>query len=418
MDTIIADAYRQHSRRVLSTLVRLLGSFELAEDAMHDAYLAAAAQWPAQGVPTNVVAWLVSAARFKAIDRMRRDRCVVAADDDGSRIDSRADEGPGWEQRWDEREAIEDDLLRLIFTCCHPSLSESAQLALTLREVCGLRTEAIAAAFLIPPTTLAQRIVRAKSKIAAARIPYEVPGPVERPARLASVLRVIYLMFNEGESARAAHLIDESIRLARLLRQLLQQATPINSSHFEGETPEVSGLLALLLLHDARRSARTTVAGELVPLESQDRSRWDRGAVDEGCALALQALSRPGFGRYSLQAAIAAVHAEAGDAAATDWAQIVGLYDALLQVEPSPVIALNRAVAVAMRDGPEAGLALIEPLRVVLAGYPPLAAASADLCRRAGRLGEARSHYRDAAALARQEPERRYLMGRLAELDG
>ncbi|MEO5735354.1 MAG: DUF6596 domain-containing protein [Rubrivivax sp.] len=417
MDEPIADLYRQQSRRVLATLVRLLGNFDAAEDAMHDAFIAASEQWPQQGVPANPAAWLVSAGRFKAIDRIRRDRRFVAADDAAEQVEAFADESPGWEQRWDERAAIEDDRLRLVFTCCHPSLSEAAQIALTLREVCGLSTEAIAGAFLLSTPTLAQRIVRAKAKIAAARIPYEVPAPAERSTRLRSVLRVLYLVFNEGDSARSAVLADEAIRLARLLRELLQTAR----ASAENECAEVLGLLALLLLHDARRAARTTEAGDLVPLESQDRSLWNHAAIAEGCALALQALSlqaraQRGFGAYSLQAAIAAVHAEAPSAAATDWPQIVGLYDALMRIETSPVIALNRAVAVAMRDGPEAGLQLIEPLRPALAGYPAAAAAQADLCRRAGRLQEAMAHYREAAALARQEPERRFLLGRLAEL--
>jgi len=405
MDDIVATLYRQESRRVFSTLVRLLGSFDLAEDALHDAFIAASEQWPGQGVPANPVAWLVSAGRFKAIDRIRRDRRFVASEDAAELVETVADEAPGWEQRWDEREAIEDDRLRLVFTCCHPSLAEEARIALTLREVCGLTTEAIASAFLIATPTLAQRIVRAKAKIAAARIPYEVPEPAERPARLASVLRVVYLVFNEGHAAQAVDLADEAIRLARLLRVLLPE-------------PEVTGLLALLLLHDARRDARTTAAGDLVPLEEQDRSLWNHAAIAEGCALAEAALSQRGFGAYALQAAIAAVHGEAPSAAATDWPQIVGLYDALLRVEPSPVIALNRAVAVAMRDGPDAGLALIEPLLPLLPGYHSAPAAAADLCRRAGRLHEAQAHYRAAAALARQEPERRFLLRRLAEVGG
>ncbi|HEY2929842.1 RNA polymerase sigma factor [Piscinibacter sp.] len=405
MNEIVATLYRQESRRVFSTLVRLLGSFDVAEDALHDAFIAASEQWPSQGVPANPVAWLVSTGRFKAIDRIRRERRFVALDEAAAQAEGVADEAPGWEQRWDEREAIEDDRLRLVFTCCHPSLAEEARIALTLREVCGLTTEAIASAFLIATPTLAQRIVRAKAKLAAARIPYEVPGAAERPARLASVLRVVYLVFNEGHSAQAAGLSDEAIRLARLLHALLPE-------------PEVIGLLALLLLHDARRDARATAAGELVPLEEQDRSRWNRGAIAEGCALAEAALSQRGFGAYALQAAIAAVHGEAPSAAATDWPQIVGLYDALLLIEPSPVIALNRAVAVAMRDGPEAGLALIEPLLPALPGYHAAPAAAADLCRRAGRLHDAQAHYRAAAALARQEPERRFLLRRLAEVRG
>ncbi|MFL6664485.1 MAG: RNA polymerase sigma factor [Rhizobacter sp.] len=403
MDEAIATLYRQESRRVFSTLVRLLGSFDIAEDALHDAFIAASEQWPTRGLPANPVAWLVSVGRFKAIDRIRRERRFVALDDAAEQAEAMADGAPGWEQQWDEREAIEDDRLRLVFTCCHPSLAEEARIALTLREVCGLTTEAIASAFLIATPTLAQRIVRAKAKIAAARIPYEVPGPAERPARLASVLRVVYLVFNEGHAAHAVGLADEAIRLARLLHALLPE-------------PEVTGLLALLLLHDARREARATAAGELVPLEEQDRSRWNRAAIAEGCALAEAALSQPGFGSYALQAAIAALHGEAPSTAATDWAQIVGLYDALLRIEPSPVIALNRAVALAMRDGPEAGLALVEPLLPVLPGYHAAPAAAADLCRRAGRRRDAQAHYRAAVALARQEPERRLLLRRLAEV--
>ena len=396
--------YRDQSRRVFSTLVKLLGSFDLAEDALHDAFIAASEQWPRSGVPDNAVAWLVSAGRYKAIDRLRRDRRMVPMDEVVEQVDEVADGAAGWEQQWDARDAIEDDRLRLVFTCCHPSLSEEARLALTLREVCGLTTEAIAGAFLIATPTLAQRIVRAKSKIAAARIPYEVPGAAERPARLASVLRVVYLVFNEGHAAHAAALADEALRLARLLHALLPE-------------PEVIGLLALLLLHDARRSARTAADGALVPLDEQDRSRWDRRAIDEGAALAQAALSRPGFGPYALQAAIAAVHAEAPSAEATDWAQVVGLYDVLLQLEPGPVVALNRAVAVGLRDGPLAGLALIEPLLPALRGYHAVPAALADRRRRAGRRDEARTHYRAAIDLARQEPERRLLRRRLAELE-
>jgi RNA polymerase sigma-70 factor, ECF subfamily len=406
MSDIVAKLYQQESRRVFSTLVRLLGSFDAAEDALHDAFIAATEQWPQQGVPNNPVAWLISAGRFKAIDRIRRDRRFVSSEDASEQVETVADDAPGWEQRWDEREAIEDDRLRLVFTCCHPSLAEEARIALTLREVCGLTTEAIASAFLIATPTLAQRIVRAKAKIAAARIPYEVPGAAERPARLTSVLRVVYLVFNEGHSAQAALLADEAIRLARLLRTLMP------------DEPEVIGLLALMLLHDARRAGRTDAAGELVPLEEQDRTLWDRAAIAEGCALTEQALKQRGFGRYSLQAAIGAVHGEAPSAAATDWPQIVGLFDALLRIEPSPVIALNRAVALAMRDGPEAGLALILPLLPMLPGYQAASAAAAGLCRRVGRLSEAQAHYRTAIALTRQEPERRFLLRRLAEVGG
>ena len=405
MNDTVATLYRQESRRVFSTLVRLLGSFDAAEEALHDAFVAAAEQWPTQGVPANPVAWLVSTGRFKAIDRIRRDKRFVAWEEADEQAEAVADTTPDWEQLIDERDAIEDDRLRLIFTCCHPSLADEARIALTLREVCGLTTEAIAGAFLIATPALAQRIVRAKAKIAAARIPYEVPGPAERPARLASVLRVVYLVFNEGHSAQATGLADEAIRLARLLLALLPE-------------PEVRGLLALLLLHDARRAARSSAAGELVPLEEQDRTLWNRDAISEGCTLAEAALSQRGFGAYALQAAIAALHGEAASADQTDWPQIVGLYDVLLRVEPSPVIALNRAVAVAMRDGPEAGLALVEPLLPVLPGYHAAPAAAADLYRRAGRLYEAQSHYRSAAALARQEPERRFLQRRLAEVGG
>ncbi len=405
-DATLARVYREDGRRVFATLVRLLGSFDAAEDALHDAFLAASEQWPGQGVPANPVAWLVSAGRFKAIDRLRRDRKLVALDGDAAeQVEATPDPAPGWEDSHDARGAIEDDRLRLIFTCCHPSLSEEARIALTLREVCGLATEAIAGAFLVGTPTLAQRIVRAKAKIAAARIPYEVPGPAERPARLASVLRVVYLVFNEGHAARAVDLGDEAIRLARLLHALAPE-------------PEVAGLLAMLLLHDARRAARTDAAGGFVPLEEQDRSLWNRAAIEEGCTLAQAALSRHGFGAYALQAAIAAVHAEAPSAAATDWAEIVGLYDVLLRVEASPVIALNRAVAVAMRDGPDAGLALVEPLLPVLGQYHAARAAAADLCRRAGRVDEARDHYRAAAGLARQAPERDFLLRRLADMSG
>ena len=407
MNDIVAALYRQQGRRVYATLVRLLGSLDAAEEALHDAFVAAAEQWPAQGVPANPVAWLVSAGRFKGIDRIRRDRRFVPWDEATEQAEALADDAPGWEQLHDQAQAIEDDRLRLIFTCCHPSLAEEARIALTLREVCGLTTEAIASAFLMATPALAQRIVRAKAKISAARIPYEVPGPAERPARLASVLRVVYLVFNESHAAQDGALADEAIRLARLLHSLLPEPGP-----------EVQGLLALLLLHDARRAARLGADGDLVPLEAQDRSLWKHGAIAEGCALAQAALSQPGFGGYALQAAIAALHGEAPSAAATDWPQIVGLYDALLRIEPSPVVALNRAVAVALRDGPEAGLALIEPLLPALAGYAAAPAAMADLCRRAGRLAEARAHYRAAADLARQAPERRFLLRRLAELGG
>jgi RNA polymerase sigma-70 factor (ECF subfamily) len=401
----VEQIYRQQGRRVFSTLVRLLGSLDLAEEALHDAFVAAAEQWPAQGVPANPVAWLVSTGRFKAIDRLRRDRRLVPWDEAAEQAESMASDAPGWEEHADTASAIEDDRLRLVFICCHPSLAETARIALTLREVCGLTTEAIAAAFLLPTPTLAQRIVRAKAKIAAARIPYEVPGPEARPARLASVLRVVYLVFNEGHSAHAADLQAEAIRLARLLRELLPE-------------PEVLGLLALLLLHDARRLARLAPTGELVPLEEQDRSLWNQPALAEGCALAEAALRQRGFGAYALQAAIAAVHGEATAAATTDWPQILGLYDELLGLEPSPVVALNRAVAVAMCQGPAAGLALVEPLLPALADYPAAHAAAADLSRRAGRMGDARRHYQAAACLSRPGPEKQFLLKRLASCAG
>ncbi|MBK1688516.1 RNA polymerase sigma factor [Rubrivivax gelatinosus] len=402
--TEIETVYREHGRRVFSTLVRLLGSLDSAEEALHDAFVAAAERWPADGVPENPVAWLVSAGRFRAIDRLRRERRFIAWDP--ALADTLADPAPGPEQLAEARREIPDDRLRLVFTCCHPSLSEDARIALTLREVCGLSTEAIAAAFVLPTPTLAQRIVRAKAKIAAARIPYEVPGPAELPPRLASVLRVVYLVFNEGHAARDGGLAGEAIRLARLLLALMAPEPPA----------EARGLLALLLLSDARRAARLDADGVLVPLEHQDRHLWDRELIAEGCALAEAALRQGGFGAYALQAAIAAVHAEAGDAAATDWRQIVGLYDALWRLEPTPVVALNRAVAVSMHAGPQAGLALLRPLLPQLPGYPAAAAAAAELCRRAGQLDEARRHYRDAVSLARQAPERAFLAARLAAL--
>jgi RNA polymerase sigma-70 factor (ECF subfamily) len=404
----LGQVYRNDSRRVFAILVRLLGGFDLAEEALHDAFLAAAEQWPRDGMPANPVAWLVSAGRFKAIDGIRRHARMVAWNDELE--ETVADDGPAW----DEREPIEDDRLRLVFTCCHPSLSDEARIALTLREVCGLATEEIARAFLLPAPTLAQRIVRAKAKIRAARIPYEVPGPEALAERLDSVLRVTYLVFNEGYSASAgadavrADLVDEAIRLGRLLLALMPE-------------PEVMALLALMRLHDARRRARTTAAGDLVPLEEQDRGLWDRAAIEEGCALALHALRAPAArrGAYCLQAAIAAVHAEAACAADTDWAQIVGLYDALLQLQPTPVVGLNRAVAVAMRDGPRAGLALIDPLLAdePIRSYHLAHAAKADLHRRAGEPAAARAAYARALDLAQQEPERRYLQRRLAELE-
>ncbi len=405
MNELIAALYRKENRRVFSTLVRLLGSFDAAEEALHDAFVAAAEQWPTQGVPANPVAWLVSTGRFKGIDQIRRGKRFVGWEEVAEEAEAVADDALGWEQQLEHSQEIEDDRLRLLFTCCHPSLAEEARIALTLREVCGLTTEAIASAFLIATPAMAQRIVRTKAKIAAARIPYEVPSPAERPARLSSVLRVIYLIFNEGHSAQASALADEAIRLARLLRALLPE-------------PEVLGLLALLLLHDARRAARSSSVGDFVPLEEQDRTLWNQEAIREGSALVEAALSQHGFGAYALQAAIAALHGEAASTDLTDWPQIVGLYDALLRIEPSPVIALNRAVAVAMRDGPQAGLALIEPLLPMLPAYYAAPAAAADLYRRAGRLQDAERHYQTAITLVRQEAERRFLLRRLTEVSG
>ncbi|WP_338092570.1 RNA polymerase sigma factor [Salipiger mangrovisoli] len=403
----VQEVYRRENRRVFATLVRLLGDFDLAEDALQSAFLAASERWPQQGVPRNPVAWLVSAGRFRAIDSLRRQRRMTPWSEAAEAAAGIADEASVYE----ELEDVEDDRLRLIFTCCHPSLSEEAAIAMTLREICGLSTEAIARGFLIAPTTLAQRIVRAKSKIRDARIPYEVPDRDALPARLGRVLRVIYLVFNEGHSAAQGadlmrpDLTAEAIRLARLLADLIPD-------------PEVRGLLALLLLQDSRRRARTTASGDLVPLEAQDRTLWDRAAIAEGVSLVRQALGVHGFGSYALQAAIAAVHAEAPSSEATDWAEIVGLYDALLHREPSPVIALNRAVAVAMRDGPEAGLALIEPLLTpeLLGGYHLAHAAKAELLRRAGHCDAAKSAYEASLGLARQDPEKRFLRARLAEI--
>ncbi len=400
--------YRNEARRVFATLVRLLGSFDLAEEALHDAFMAAAEKWPQEGMPANPVAWLVSAGRFKAIDHLRRQRRFTPWDEDIAAfaeniIDESSAAEPG--------EELEDDRLRLIFTCCHPSLSEEARIALTLREVCGLTTEEIARACLVPAPTLAQRIVRAKSKIRDARIPYQVPERDELPKRLESVLRVVYLVFNEaysatsGDAAVRMELLAEALRLARLLHDLLPD-------------PEVKGLLALMLLHESRRPARVNDDGELVPLEEQDRSLWNTDLIAEGQALAEQALRSRRFGAYTLQAAIAAVHAEASQAQQTDWPQIVGLYDVLLRIEPSPVVALNRAVAIAMRDGPEAGLALMEPLMnaEALRHYHLAHAAKADLCRRLGRFADARTAYQQALALTKQEPEKRFLTMKLTSL--
>jgi len=405
MRETVDAVYRTESRRVFATLVRLLGDFDLAEESLHDAFRAALEQWPRDGVPANPRAWLVSAGRFKAIDVIRRSARFDPLDEDAERI--AAPEDP---ESWGSKE-IEDDRLRLIFTCCHTALPPDAQVALTLREVCGLTTEEIAQAFLTAPSTLAQRIVRAKNKIRDAKIPYQVPSQEDLPDRLDSVLRVIYLVFNEGYAASSGasltrhDLSGEAIRLARLLTELLPE-------------PEAMGLLAMMLLHESRRAARSSPAGDLVLLEDQDRSLWKREMIAEGTALVEKALASRRIGPYTLQAAISAVHAEAPDAAATDWSQIVGLYDVLARAEPSPVVELNRAVAVAMRDGPNAGLALVDAIlaRGELSDYRLAHAARADLCRRLGRTAEAGASYERALALTRQEPERRFLEKRLAEL--
>ncbi|EJO92983.1 RNA polymerase ECF-subfamily sigma factor [Ectopseudomonas mendocina DLHK] len=399
---LIERLYREESRRVLATLIRLLGDFDLAEEALHEAFRSAVEQWPQSGVPDNPRAWLVSAGRFKAIDNLRRQRRFQPLDEQAELPDESDVEGG---------ELLEDDRLRLIFTCCHPALASDAQVALTLREVCDLTTEEIARAFLSSPATLAQRIVRAKAKIRDARIPYEVPGRSELPERLEAVLRVVYLVFNEGyfassgDSLTRSQLSDEAIRLGRLLLELLPE-------------PEVQGLLALMLLHESRRAARSGVDGEVILLEAQDRSLWNRELIAEGEALVLQALHSRRFGPYSLQAAIAAVHAEAASLEETDWAQIVGLYDELLRLNPSPVIELNRAVALAMRDGEQAGLVEIDRLLAAgeLQGYHLAHAARADLLRRLGRREQAIAAYRQALALAQQGPDRQFLQSRLEEL--
>ena len=405
---LVDAVYRSDSRRVLATLIRLVGDFDLAEEALHDAFAAAVERWPSDGVPGSPRAWLVSTGRFKAIDAMRRRaRFDASVGELARRFDAAANDATELE----EGDGVEDDRLRLIFTCCHPALAPDAQIALTLREVCGLTTEEIAHAFLTPAPTLAQRIVRAKAKIRDARIPYVVPTHAALPERLDQVLRVIYLVFNEGYAASSGasltrhDLSGEAIRLGRLLVELLPE-------------PEAMGLLALMLLHESRRVARTSPTGELVLLADQDRSLWDRDQIAEGTALVERALSSRRIGPYTLQAAIAAVHAEAASAEATDRVQIVGLYDVLERVDPTPVVELNRAVAVAMRDGPAAGLAIIDALlaRGDLDDYHLAHSARADLCRRVGRTADARRSYQRALDLTRQEPERRFLERRLHEL--
>jgi RNA polymerase sigma-70 factor, ECF subfamily len=410
---LLDSVYRVDSGRILATLIRLLGDFDLAEEAMHEAFAAALSVWPTSGVPGNPRPWLISTARFKAIDTLRRRARFDASQDElvryleaQSSSTERSNEDDSLED-----DGLEDDRLRLIFTCCHPSLAPEARVALTLREVCGLTTEEIAKAFLTTPRTLAQRIVRAKAKIRDTRIPYEVPTPQELPERLGAVLQVIYLVFNEGYSAAAgaevtrAELTGEAIRLGRLLTELQPE-------------PEVIGLLSLMLLQESRHAARTSPDGELILLENQDRSLWNREQIAEGVELLEKALKSGRFGSYILQAAIAAVHAEAESVAATDWRQIVALYDRLAEIQPSPVVQLNRAVAIAMRDGPEAGLAQIDAVleQGELTDYYLAHSARADMCRRLGRTAEARSSYEKALALTQQEPERQFLQDRIRQL--
>lgn len=396
--------YRAESRRIFATLIRLLGDFDLAEEALHEAFAVAMEQWPHQGMPAKPRPWLVSVGRFRAIDKLRRrTRFDASLAELAQRLDAQSD--------MPSDEDVEDDRLRLIFTCCHPALSPDAQVALTLREVCGLKTEEIASAFLVAPPTLAQRIVRAKAKIRTAGIPYQVPSMEDLPDRLEAVLQVIYLVFNEGYAASSgpsltrADLSSEAIRLGRLVLELLP-------------APEVMGLLALMLLQESRRQARTTATGDLILLADQDRALWNQEQIAEGRSLVQQALSSAQVGPYGIQAAIAAVHAEAPDPAATDWAQIVGLYSLLAQIEPSPIVQLNRAVAVAMRDGPQAGLRLLDEILAEgdLADYHLAHAARADLCRQLGQTAGAKESYQRALELVKQEPERRFLESRLREL--
>jgi len=421
---LLDSLYRVDSGRILATLIRLLGDFDLAEEAMHEAFAAALSLWPSSGVPGNPRPWLISTARFKAIDTLRRRARFDASQDELVRYLeaqwSSAERSNENEEDSLEDDLLEDDRLRLIFTCCHPSLAPEAHLALTLREVCGLTTEEIAKAFLTTPRTLAQRIVRAKAKIRETPIPYEVPTPQELPERLGAVLQVIYLVFNEGYSAAAgaevtrAELSGEAIRLGRLLMELRPEPEVMGA--------EITGLLSLMLLQESRHAARTSPTGELILLENQDRSLWNREQIAEGVALLEKALkygqkSRR-FGPYTLQAAIAAVHAEAESVAATDWRQIVALYDQLVRIQPSPVVQLNRAVAIAMRDGPEAGLTHIDAVleHGELANYYLAHSARADMYRRLGRTAEARASYEKALALTQQEPERQFLQERIRQL--
>jgi RNA polymerase sigma-70 factor (ECF subfamily) len=405
---LLDSLYRADSGRILATLIRLLGDFDLAEEAMHEAFAAALSLWPRIGVPDNPRPWLISTARFKAIDTLRRRARFDASQDELARY---LEAQSGSAEKSDEEDSLEDDRLRLIFTCCHPALPPEGQVALTLREVCGLTTEEIARAFLVTPATLAQRIVRAKAVIRDKAIPYQVPASQELPARVGAVLQVVYLVFNEGYSAAAgaevtrAELTREAIRLGRLLSELLPE-------------PEVMGLLALMLLQESRRAARTSPAGELILLEHQDRSLWNREQIAEGVALVEKALKTRRFGAYTLQAAIAAVHAEAESTAATDWRQIVALYNQLVRIHPSPVAHLNRAVAIAMCDGPEAGLTHIDALleHGELANYYLAHSARAEMYRRLGRTAEARASYEKALALTHQEPERHFLQERIRQL--
>jgi RNA polymerase sigma-70 factor, ECF subfamily len=410
---LLDSLYRVDSGRILATLIRLLGDFDLAEEAMHEAFAAALSLWPRSGVPGNPRPWLISTARFKAIDTLRRRARFDASQDELVRyLEAQSSSAERSKEEGSlEDDSLEDDRLRLIFTCCHPSLPPEARVALTLREVCGLTTEEIAKAFLTTPRTLAQRIVRAKAKIREESIPYEVPAPQELPERLGAVLHVIYLVFNEGYSAAAgaevtrAELTGEAIRVGRLLAELRPE-------------PEVVGLLSLMLLQESRRAARTSPTGELILLENQDRSLWNREQIAEGVALLEKALKSRRFGSYTLQAAIAAVHAEAASVAVTDWRQIVALYDRLLRIQPSPVVQLNRAVAIAMCDGPEAGLAHIDAVleQGELANYYLAYSARADMYRRLGRTAEARASYVKALALTQQEPERQFLQERIRQL--